>query len=436
MSLLPFKNTADDLFSFTGSVGRFGDNNRDDVIKAQALLANAGYYDLPAPGMPTGWPGGELNRALTRFQKDHGLEPDGTLLPLDPSGVMPNGVGETVQALQDELGDHLKGMVAPEVQEADDFYRLRPMLGGEGEPRTDVRLRGDNSTGEYIGLKPVASDAPPADYELKPGQQEARAARGAKIDIKIPRPSETKPPVIPEILRRLGIIPPTVGRELPTDTPQPDLDAQRPPEPAQPEEDRQQQDFAKPQRGRIIIAEDGKELHVPPLGTWADELSPEKRQIADAINDALAEEMAIKGGGSRGSKHTQEGVNAGIEGCLEALEDVLPDAVIKHIAGGNEDGNAENNPLSEEHLWEFDEDGKPVRKGSNRTDWTILILRNVAAAVRGNTYDTQGGEVAGREANAEGGINRKANDDQMVMVEKHGGAKRGRYLPGRLRTLL
>lgn len=94
MSLLPMENLPDDLFSFSGSVGRFGDNNRDDVIKAQALLANAGYYDLPAPGMPTGWPGGKLNNALTRFQKDHGLDPDGTLLPLGRFGVAQNGVGE------------------------------------------------------------------------------------------------------------------------------------------------------------------------------------------------------------------------------------------------------------------------------------------------------------------------------------------------------
>lgn len=106
----------------------------------------------PNPGMPTGWPGGELNRALTRFQKDHGLEPDGTLLPLDPSGVTETGVGETVQALQNELGERLKGFAAPDVQEADDFYRLRPMLAGDGRPPTNVYLRSDNSTGEYVGL--------------------------------------------------------------------------------------------------------------------------------------------------------------------------------------------------------------------------------------------------------------------------------------------
>ena len=94
MSLLSKENNPEDLFSFAGSVGRFGDNNRDDVIKAQALLANAGYYELPEPGMPTGWPGGELNRALIRFQKDHGLEPDGHELiqPLRQPGEPGPGV--------------------------------------------------------------------------------------------------------------------------------------------------------------------------------------------------------------------------------------------------------------------------------------------------------------------------------------------------------
>lgn len=102
---------------------------------------------------------------------------------------------------------------------------------------------------------------------------------------------------------------------------------------------------------------------------------------------------------------------------------MLPDAFIKHIAGGNKQGIANKDPLSEEHLWEFDDDGKPVRKGSNRSDWTIVVARSLALAVRGNTYDARGGKIADRESSAEGGINSKANDDKMVMVEKHGGAR-------------
>lgn len=133
--------------------------------------------------------------------------------------------------------------------------------------------------------------------------------------------------------------------------------------------------------------------------------------------------MAIKHGGSRGSEHTQAGINAALEGCLKALRDVLPDADIEHIAGGNQEGDANEQGLPEEHLWEFDENGEQVRKGSNRSDWTIVLARNAAAAVRGNTYDAESGNITNREANAENGINTKADDDQMVMVEKHGGAR-------------
>lgn len=419
MSLLPFKNAADDLFSFAGSVGRFGANDRQDVIKAQALLANAGYYDLPEPGMPTGWPGGELNRALIRFQKDHGLEADGTLLPLDPSGVTGNGVGETAQTLKLQLFDRMQRHVAPTVAEVDRFYRGR--RPGEPEPATDVALRsadGDVSNGEPVGVKSVMSDEPPpSQFEPKAGDQTAFLAPAVQIGARVI-------PQIPNLLRGLGVLAPAATLPLAGDSQnpaeRPDFDATRPPDPTQPEEDRQQQDFAKPQRGRIVIAEDGKELHVPPLGAWADDLTSEDRQIADAINDALAEEMALRPGGSRGNAHTQEGVNVAIQECLKALKDVLPEAEINHIAGGNQEGKADNKDLKEEDLGEYDEEGNWIRKGSNRSDWTFVIARNIAAALRGNTYDTKGGKIADRESNAETGIKSKSKSDQMVMVEKHG----------------
>lgn len=433
MSLLPFGNSPDDLFSFSGSVGRFGDNNRDDVIKAQALLANAGYYELPEPGMPTGWPGGELNRALTRFQKDNGLDPDGTLLPLGPFGVGETGVGETAQALKLQLFDRLRRHSAPTVTEADRFYRGR--RPGEPEPKTDVVLKSaDGESGEPIGLKPaVMSDESPADYELEPGQQEARGP--SLRPSQPPRLQPVRPPILPNppMAPRPETAPPQHG-PFPQPAPGENIPDEwlpersvikrlQEPNPYAPKQEAAPKQEDAPQRGRIIIAEDGKELHVPPLGTWADELSPEDRQIANAINDALAEEMAIRHGGSRGNQHTQEGVNAALQGCLKALEDVLPEADIKHIAGGNQEGVADKRDLKEEHLWEFDEGGNKIRKGSNRSDWTIVIARTVATALRGNTYDTEGGKIAGREVNAESGINAKADDDQMVMVEKHGGAR-------------
>lgn len=130
--------------------------------------------------------------------------------------------------------------------------------------------------------------------------------------------------------------------------------------------------------------------------------------------------MALHIGGSRGSEVTQEGINVALRECLKALEDALPETAIKHIAGGNPEGNAGKEALTEEHLWEFDEDGEKVRKGSNRSDWTIVIARTVATAVRGNTYDAEGGRMTDREANAETGIRNKTEGDHMVTVEKEG----------------
>lgn len=77
MSLSNFEES--DPFSLFGSVGRNGENDRADVIKAQMLLANANALDLPEPGVPTGWAGDGLHRAIGRFQRDNGLEMDGLL---------------------------------------------------------------------------------------------------------------------------------------------------------------------------------------------------------------------------------------------------------------------------------------------------------------------------------------------------------------------
>jgi peptidoglycan hydrolase-like protein with peptidoglycan-binding domain len=131
MSLLSNENFFDNLFSFGGSVGRNGDNGRDDVIKAQTLLADAGYLDLPAPGIPTGWPGDGLTRAITKLQKDNGLEADGLLLPMPQGRVAENGVGETLHLLQQQSGSHLKNRPALTPQQVDDYWQ-QPR-GAEGE---------------------------------------------------------------------------------------------------------------------------------------------------------------------------------------------------------------------------------------------------------------------------------------------------------------
>jgi hypothetical protein len=120
MSLLPFPENTDP-FSFAGSVGRNGDNDRADVIKAQMLLSSMGEYDLPAPGVPTGWAGEPLFRAIGKVQKANGLPVDGLLLPLRDGAVGENGEGETLQSLQGLLGDRLRGRPIPTPRQVDGF---------------------------------------------------------------------------------------------------------------------------------------------------------------------------------------------------------------------------------------------------------------------------------------------------------------------------
>lgn len=92
---------ANDLFALNGPVGRDAANDRADVIRAQMMLNQAGYLDLPAGG-PTGWPGDGLNRAIRSYQRDNGLAADGLLLPENWNDDPRNG--ETLRSLQDRHG--------------------------------------------------------------------------------------------------------------------------------------------------------------------------------------------------------------------------------------------------------------------------------------------------------------------------------------------
>lgn len=113
-----------DPFSLTASVGRSGANDRADVIKAQTLLANAGYLDLPSPGIPTGWASADLFSGISRLQKDNGLDADGLLLPLPRDGVGPNGEGETLAQLKQTIGPRFDGAAALTPEEVDRFHAL------------------------------------------------------------------------------------------------------------------------------------------------------------------------------------------------------------------------------------------------------------------------------------------------------------------------
>lgn len=148
-----------DPFALTGSVGRSGDNDRADVIKAQTLLANTGYLDLPAPGVPTGWPSSDLFSGITRLQKDNGLEADGLLLPLTRNGIGPNGEGETVQHLKTAAGPKYNGYAMLTPEDADRFHVLNGRQDGEAAAASAgiVTLAEQARTGAPAGTKPAST---------------------------------------------------------------------------------------------------------------------------------------------------------------------------------------------------------------------------------------------------------------------------------------
>lgn len=160
-----------DPFSLSGPVGRDASNDRADVIKAQTLLANAGYLDLPAPGVPTGWPGSALFNGITRLQKDNGLEPDGILLPLPDGGPSPNGEGETMKYLKDTVGPRFDGYAAATPEEVDRFHaQAGDKLAGIDPAATAsngiVTTAEQARTGAPVGTKPGAGLRRPSEAQI------------------------------------------------------------------------------------------------------------------------------------------------------------------------------------------------------------------------------------------------------------------------------
>jgi hypothetical protein len=169
-----------DPFRFTGSVGPGGDNFRKDVIRAQVLLGNSGDYDLASLGAPTGWPGGELWRGIRKYQKRKGLAADGFLLPVGEAGVGADGVGETVSALQDDLGDSFTGRRVPTPKEVDRHYdegeRRRSKDEENGPPLSEIAVRSEDGAALQYPLGTVVGDADfPAPPEWRDGAQVAQA---------------------------------------------------------------------------------------------------------------------------------------------------------------------------------------------------------------------------------------------------------------------
>ncbi len=177
-----------DPFRFTGSVGPEGDNFREDVIRAQVLLGNSGDYDLVSLGAPTGWPGGELWRGIRKYQKRKGLTVDGILQPVGEGGIGADGVGETLFALRNDLGDTFAGRRAPTPEEVDRHYE-EPDRGdadkSDGASRSEIAVRNEDGTAPQYPLGTVSD----ADYLSQPEWRD-----GAQMAQALPFPPRVAPP--------------------------------------------------------------------------------------------------------------------------------------------------------------------------------------------------------------------------------------------------
>jgi hypothetical protein len=81
----PYLPDSDDWFALEDWVGADRPSRRDDVAKIEALLAASGDLSFERTQGPTGYWGLTQDAALRRYQKRHGLVPDGALRPGGPT---------------------------------------------------------------------------------------------------------------------------------------------------------------------------------------------------------------------------------------------------------------------------------------------------------------------------------------------------------------
>lgn len=358
MSLTPFPEDTDP-FSFSGSVGRNGDNDRADVIKAQMLLASTGEYNLPTPGVPTGWAGEPLFRAIGKVQKANGLPVDGLLLPLRDGKVGENGEGETLMGLQGLIGDRIRGQTVPTPRQVDDFfetyahdpdamppYRTMEKRPGDPEPTMLTKeIRGPQPELQFQLLSANMSDETPPS-PLGAGEQTA-ALPAALL------------PALPYLLRAAPLIlgageyarqrsekngaPFTRSPEEPSAPPSRPLDdadagmAKTPPlippklddpPPGRPEADRLPENYP----------------HIPPdTKEWISGLPPAQQPVAEGLAGIIVEAHQF---GPRGSPQTQQATQIVTQVCFDQLQK-RPDLAGKmfRVAGSYDD---KGRPLTEE----------------------------------------------------------------------------------------
>lgn len=350
MSLLPLpeNNHDNDPFDFAGSVGRNADNNRDDVIKAQILLADAGEFDLPAPGMPTGWPGDGLTRAIRNVQKAGGLPVDGLMLPLQNGAVGANGEGETLFALKDLLDGRRRERAIPTAQQVDRFFETyardpeaqsdyRTLEKRAGDPTPVLQSMEIRRPQPELPLQPLSTNmgdaAPPA-----PGQQEA--ALPAALALPYLLGAGVLGLGAGEYLRRQHEKNRTQTSDPPPFRPFDDVEkGQTTTPPLQPPEvDASLQ--GRPAADRQPAAE---RLIPPDTTEWISGLPPAQQPLAEGLAGIIVEAHQF---GPRGKPETQLATRIVTKVCFDQLQK-RPDLVGKlfHVAGSQDE---KGEPLTEE----------------------------------------------------------------------------------------
>ena len=103
----------DDWFALNDWVGIDRPSQRDDVVKVEALLANAGDYSLKRNQGQTGYWGTPQDVALRSYQARNNLAVDGRLRPGGP----------TIEKLRSQLAGTMAGFKAPTAAEIDTHHR-------------------------------------------------------------------------------------------------------------------------------------------------------------------------------------------------------------------------------------------------------------------------------------------------------------------------
>ncbi len=331
-----------DYFILRQSVGRDGRNDRSDVIKAQTLLANAGYYDLAGTGGPTGWYGKPLELSMLRFQRDRSLAADGLMLP----------GGETLAALQAETGQQLRPFRAPTPEEVDDHHNrlARGQSGLFTAAATPGRPAGVAVEDGPSGFQP--------DLQSRPDQLTANENASA---------GETQVAAAQMLWPILGLGSAIIGGAI-------GLAARNKPQASA----KQPQDSDYP--AGIASAR------------WEAFRAMNRAYLREGIRHAFGNRLE-----SRGNPNTAWSNDALINACEQVIEEkVTPKGYkVRHVAGGTKDG-AGNEKLKEHGI----KDGGHRKGGTGSSFPDVLFLDDEGNLIPLNTVTT---DAAGKPTPWESG---------------------------------